>query len=52
MMALNLILALLAAGAVAGVMGLGFFAGASRAEQRNTSVAELPAGREPELEAA
>jgi hypothetical protein len=52
MMALNLILALLAAGVVAAVMGLGFFAGAGRLERRSASVAELAACREPELEAA
>jgi hypothetical protein len=52
MMALNLIFALLAAAAVATVMGLGFFVGAGRLERRGASVEELPRRRERELEAA
>jgi hypothetical protein len=51
MTALNLILALLAAGAVTAAMSLGFFAG-GRAEQRNASITELGRRREPEREAA
>ena len=51
MTALNLIFALLAAGAVAGAMGLGFFAG-GRPEWREATITELAPGREPEREAA
>ena len=51
MTTLNLVFALLAAGAVAGAMGLGFFAGGCP-ELREATVTELPREREPEREAA
>jgi hypothetical protein len=51
MTALNLIFALLAAGAVAGAMGVGFFAG-GRTERREATVTELARGRELERDAA
>jgi hypothetical protein len=51
MTTLTLILAMLATGAVAIVMALGFFAGGSR-ERREALVADLARVREPEREAA
>jgi hypothetical protein len=51
MTALNLILAVLAAGGVAAAMSLGFFAG-GRPERRGASVAKLTRRAEPEREAA